>query len=528
MSEYSISIKHIDNGWQRLESAYQLEVVPESISHSHEMPGGPSTLSFSLKRDTRIPWPDLTPFTPVSCKIGGVECWSGRIMQTPTNRGDSSEIQVSAQGYWGHLMDDPIDRLWVMQDLSRFTNTAANSSAPVANYQGTVPDIGNGVIVLPAPQSSAAVTNRGVSVTFDAGPNNLIKKAVTVFRQFGAPGSASWVLYARISNSLDGIGGGTLNDATQTNPAENTQYTLSPSHGTGGRYLHLFWYWGGATLAALAADLGCRVESVKIFTDSADESGGASILKASTVISEALAAGGDSDFINTSDTSLITTTSYSIPEYSTNGRRSAQDVITDVNAYHAYQTYLTSEALPRLVYRAVPTTPTYIVNDADGYTFQDAGVNDASEIYNRVRYRYTNGDGTSDEVTSTPTTDTTPIGKRGGTRTITIEGKSKLSSGAAQQISDTYLAAVMQPPMKGSVTLKGYITRYSDGARIPVGAIQAGDVILLGGETDPTTGAKGRKGVISQINYSHDDLSVSITLDSTRNYIDALLARMGL
>jgi len=445
----------------------------------------------------------------------------------PISRGDSSEIQVTASGYWTHLADDPIDKLWVVQDTSKFTNTAANDSAPVANYQGTTPDVGNGIIVLPAPQSSAAVTSRGVCVTFDAGPNNLIKKAVTVFRQFGAPGSASWTLYARISNSLDGVGGGTLNDATQSNPAANTQYTLSPSHGTGGRYLHLFWYWAGATLTSLSADLGCRVESVKIFTDSADESGGASILKASTVISEALADGCDSDIINTSDTSLITTTSFSIPEYYTNGRKSVSDIIQDVNAYHAYQCFLTPDPLPRLAFRAVPTTPTYILNDADGYTFQDAGVNDASEVYNRVRLKYVNGDGTQGEVTSTPTTDTTYAGKRGFYRTLTVEVRSRLSSGAAQQISDTYLAAVQTPPMKGSVTLKGSITRFSDGARIPVGALQIGDVIVLGGDTDIATGVKGRRGIIAGVNYNHDDLTVSIQLDSKRDYLDALLARMG-
>lgn len=525
--EYVIAVNDLNEGWVKLGASLGVRVVPESIQHSHELPGGPSTLSFVLKRDTRIAWQDLTPFTPVKCTLGGVDCWSGQIIQTPTNRGDGSEIQVTARGYWQHLNDNPIDKTWVVQDMSKWVDARTAPSQDLSppgfggGFGGTVENMGN-AIVLRVPQGTVVPAQVQLGVYFDAGPNNTVKSLVLNWESSANDSSAS--LY--VGNDTTVVQSGSMAEASLVsalNVASGgpTTYTFS----TARRYAFIFFY--RAAGATYAADLWVRLNNVSVFTDSADITSNASNLKASTVISEALAAGGDSDIINTSDTSLITTTSYSIPEYYTPGRRTVTEIISDVNAYHAYQVFMTSETQPRLTYRAVPTQPTYIVTDGDGYTFQDAGVNDGTEIYNKVYLRYQNGDGSTGEVSSTPTSDTTYPGRRGFTRALTIETRSRLSSGAAQQISDTYLALASYAPMKGSITIKGSIARYTDGARIPVGLIQVGDVLVVANERDQSTGTPGRRGIITAVTYNHDENSVSITLDSQRDYLDALLARLG-
>ena len=67
----------------------------------------------------------------------------------------------------------------------------------------------------------------------------------------------------------------------------------------------------------------------------------------------------------------------------------------------------------------------------------------------------------------------------------------------------------------------------SDGAKVPLALVPAGDAILLGAESDPDTGGRGRIGIISQIDYEHDNLTANLTIDSPKDFLDALLERMG-
>ena len=521
--EYSIAARSLQSGWGKLGADQAISVVPESITHTSEVVGGPASLSFTLKRDTRVPWPDLTPFTPIACTVGGVRCWSGRIMQTPTQRGNSSEISVTAQGYWSHLSDDPIDKIWVIQDISRFYQSRTHSSVNMARFTtSNTESIDERGITFNFPAGfSKTGTTIYAAATLDMGPNNLASRVLWDY--VGVAVGVTNVLYCRVSTSADPFDSGSNVSTISGWAASGTNQ--GGTAGTPARYVHFFCYQNAAT-AAFGADTYLTIKNVRIFTDAAYESGNASALKASTVISEALALGCDTDIIAATDVSGITTTAFNISEYGTPGRRTVAEIIEDVNAYHGYQAYLTTDPLPRLIFRAVPTIPTYVVNDSDGYEFQNASANDASEIYNRIRLKYTQGDGTPSEVVSTPSTDTTFVGKRGFNRTLTIEVRSKLSTASAQQIADVYRDLYVNAPLKGSVSVKGTITRYSDGARVPVGVVQAGDVLLIGNESDPQTGARGRQGEIAQVSYTHDDQSLSMTLDSRRDYLDQLLARI--
>lgn len=528
--ECCISVKGLDGSWSKLGSNQSRGVVPEGVAWSHELPGGPSTLSFTLKRDTRVAWPDLTPFTPVYATVGGVRAWSGRVAQTPTTRGASSEINVVCQGWWHHLADDPIDKTWVVTDLSRFKDMRAAPGAVLGSgnhYANADINVGSGEISLMNPTGLTLALNDRNGAFLDLGPNNTASRVIVTYTSSNNAANTSLAVGTGTTASPTAVGhagggGGVViaNNAGASGTARVT--TLTPANA---RYVLL--YLITTTGHVTGANEWFKITSVQVFTDAADESGDASALKASTVISEALTLGADSDVFNTTDTSGVTTTSFNIPEFYTPNRMAITDTIEAVNAYHGYQAYTTPDPTPRLIYRAIPTTPTYVLNDSDGYEFQNASANDSSEIYNRVRLHYTNGDGTPAEVTVTPTTDNTFPGKRGFTRTKIIEVRSKLSSAAATQIAQTYLDSATSAPLKGTVTAKGYITRYTDGARIPVGCLQAGDVLLLGNESDPETGAKGRMGQIAAVTYNHDDLSAQITLDSRKNYLDNLLARIG-
>lgn len=443
MADLNIMYQPIGGGWVKLgtQTGGGRGVLPGSIRLEGDRgEGGCLSASFKLKQDPRWIAFELDKATPIAVWDGSEPIWSGRVAESPTTFGeDDIEVTVNCQGWWQHLKDDCTDREWVINDLSKFTPNASMIGAAYNAHQPTVPSVDGRAIMLPAPQGSSAVGSRLCAVTLDAGPNNLIKKAVATFRQQAAPASPAWFLYARISNTIDALTAG-LADATQANPAANTQYFLTPSHGTGGRYLHLFWYWNGATIAALPSDLGCVVEAASIFTDSADESGNASILKASTVISETLDAIAP---LISSRRDRITTTTLSLPQFPGGAKwRYADELIKQANAYHGYIARLTPEPTPVFEYFPVPTDYRFVVNEGQ-YTFLEPAAQALQGVASRVITEFEDAAGVknysqasaaaSTNARATPQTDVTITNPSFDTNTTgwTASGSSSISRSTA-------------------------------------------------------------------------------------------------
>jgi len=400
----SIAVQPRDSGFVKLGTKHRYNVVPESIVYSGDASEyGCLNATFLLKINPEYQHYDLEHFTPVVITDGKVEVWSGRIISTPTEYGDTGIIHVECQGWGQHLKDDATDYEWVISDLSRFYNTANGpASVVLSNYQAQEAQINGSTIVLPCPQGSTIVQNRGCCATIDLGKNVKAKRAIAKVKSVTQPGTANFSVYLRISSSPDTFAvAGT--DAIQSDPPTTTS-VLRNTATTAARYVHIFWFYGGPTTAA-GADHSIQVESLKIFMDSADESGDDSVLLASSAIIETLDLLCPTFF--SSNRTKISTTSFYLPQFPGKpGFKYGSELIEAANAYHGYKFLLSPNAIPIPIFEPQDSVHSFVVGAQDDYKFSDPSRNDGRSVFSRVISEFTGTDGIPDysEAASTGAT----------------------------------------------------------------------------------------------------------------------------
>jgi len=497
----------------------------EGVAHEHG-PLGPERLSFSSVQDTRLVPSELLPFTKYYCELAGVPVWSGYALQSPPSRGEDSRFSVSAAGWGQYLNEVPIDKTWVHTRLSEWRSLSGGTTLTTSsgiNFGAGV-EVGDAGVVLSLPVGNQLTQSKGSGVILDLGPNNLAKRIVVSWSHNGLWGGSTNV-YFRGGNSEDvipAIGG--AEDAAIVGPLGGaTSFTTAGTFATPRRYFSIFWYWSGVNTTA-TSDGSIRITSIQVFTDAADESGNASILKASTVISEAL------DLANqvSTDRSGVTATSFNLPHFATMG--TVADAAAGANAYHEWQFFLESQngAQPRPVFRAVPTTPRWVISRHDGHHVTLASGNDGTEIYNQVTVAFTDAAGKENQVTVTASPDRTLVGRAGRTRPLKLQMKAPSTTAAATQIANIALASHATTQIKGSINAQGWVRDYQSGAKVPAGWMRSNDIVLLPDEVDPDNGTIGRTGPLAGTRYDHQSLTTSAELDSRRDIYDQVLERLAL
>lgn len=519
--EYSIAVRAPGGTWERLGSGAMSAAVPRGITHVHG-PRGPETLSCELGRGIRAALPDEMPFTEVIGTLGNVPVFSGRWMRAPRTRGQDASVRPVGEGWMtSHLQDYPIDREWVITDLSRWVDSRTLSGANLTNHtMAGNASVTGGQINLGWKHGEYVKAQAWLGVTLDLGPSNTAKRFVM---NVGAKDVSSGIqIYVRAHPNPDGgLAGG--NDA-YTVSLDLIPVTSSGTFATPHRYVSVFLYNAGMGAGEITGGLERTliIKSLSIFTNTAYESGAASALKASTVVSDVL----DLAPKISTDRSGITTTTFNIPAYGTGGRRAIADIVNDVNAYHQWQFYGTPDPNPRPIYRPVPTTPTWVVSETMAYEYEDAGANEGAEIIDTCILQYTDATGVPMEYIATAAN--TVFAKVGYSRAKVLQARSRLTPAAAQQIAQAYVAAHQTSPFKGKIRIRNKIMRASDGALVDVGLITANDGVIISGELDPALGTPGRLGIIQKVTYNHDELTADLELDSSRTYIDAVLSRLAI
>lgn len=390
-SDFSVALQERDGKWVRLgdQATGGFGVVMDSLRFTGDLREyGCLEASWIMRMNPKWPRNIIEHFTPAVIYRGAEPVWSGRIIAAPTNYGEDTFVTVQCQGWGQHTKDDCTDREWVIDDLSRWKDTKSHPSVTVANYHGFAPQIGDGTIILPCPRASTIENLKAVSATLDLGPNQRATRAVATFKSVVAPGTVSFHVYLRINDSPNFVGGGSYGQSITDNPP-TTDTTVAVTGSPGGRYVHIAWYYDGAT-TTVGGDHSIIVSSLKVFTDTADESGNASILKASTIISEALAA--CCPMIST-DTSKITTTSTNIPNFpGSPGYRYANELIDQANSIHGYITRLSPDPVPVFEFSAQPTDYSFVLG-ADEYQLEEPAAQDGRAVYNRVISEYEDATG---------------------------------------------------------------------------------------------------------------------------------------
>lgn len=409
MSDLSISVQPRGQGYVRLGKNHRLNVVPDSIRFSGNVDEyGCFGASWLMKMNPKLPHYDIEHYTPFVIEDGGDPVFSGRIITTPTSLGDEGVYHVEAQGWGQSIKDKATDKIWVVSDLSKWKNSAAHPSTSQASVQ---PNnnivIGDGNIILGCGNNVTWQQNRLSGATLDLGINNLCTKAIGVFVMPLSVGSASFTVYLRISDSPDPFNTGVGTSSVNNPPAAFNTITTTATTGAdpGGRYIHAFWYWNGVQTTT-PNDHTIKFTSIIAFTSNSYESLGASILKASTIISEAL----DTCVNISTDRSLITATSLSFPNFPSTlgGRKYPNEIIDAANAPHGYLLTLSADPVPVPTYAPLPTDYTYVVG-AGEYKLEDPSKNEGRAVYNEIIAEYEDVNGVRGEGSASVAQVATPF-----------------------------------------------------------------------------------------------------------------------
>lgn len=384
--DHVIRVQALGGTWETIGTDRARGIWPEGIVAEADA-WGSSRLSFTLHRDPLTPWPDLGAFTPVDYECGGKLVWSGRVAETPSQPSEHV-MNVQCEGWQFHLDDDVYENVYVTTDLTAFKDVRSLASADLTvmwagldtqvqagsivltwpNGQ-TLPAAGKGAgAVLGLPQGSDGA--RTVSVDVDSS-NNTGTPSLFVIGGDGpywaTGGNRQDWLSGRVNNTF------TSSTFTATVASPHPWITLLLFTGTGG---------------PSSADIWFRITGIRVATNPAYMSGSTSILKASTVITDAIT---KATMLLSTDRSGIQATTFNIPSYQTQGPQTPRQVIEAVNSFHAWVTQV--DVNKRMIYKPQPAAASLEVGAWSAMTDEDQSQNSGEEIYNKAILTWTNGQG---------------------------------------------------------------------------------------------------------------------------------------
>ncbi len=384
IADATVRLQALDGVWETCGVDRLAGIVPENISCTANE-WGSEKASFDLRRDPGGIYPDLTAFTPVDIEVGGTKVLAGRVSSTPSRDGSDSVVNVQCEGWQYHLDDDVYERRYVIGSMGEFVDYRSKYYAALgagAALAGAQVQADANALVMTIPGGVTFTNSAYAGVMIDLGPFTTAQRIVMTWSAYGADANISIIARASADD-----GWSSSSDAISTTLVAGPT-TSAGTFGTPGRYVTLFIFRNGVTGApAAGTDWWAKVTDVKIFASTAYESGNASILKASDVVSDAL--GRATLFLT--DTTGVTATSFSIPEYAPDAPRTPREHINAVNAYHAWRAQVTVDR--RLIFQAQPSAPLFEAGEWSGCEIADASMNDGDEIYSRCIVEATGPDG---------------------------------------------------------------------------------------------------------------------------------------
>lgn len=397
----TIRVQTLDGVWETVGVDRLRGVWPENDSYTAD-DWGPSKCSFDLRRDPGAIFPDLGAWTPCEVEIGGVLVWDGRVRETPVREAERV-VNVQGFGWQYHLDDDQYQRVYVHARLADYKDTRALPTAPLNYYiAGGQINADRGMIQIAIPNGTAlAGSDNRVGVTLDLGQGNTAKRIVVEWET----STSTLEFYARASDTQDSSAA-SFSDAFSFALAAGSG-TTAGTFATARRYVHLFLYYSGAATTP-TRDIYIRLKSVKVFTETAFESGNQSVLKATDIIPDAL---NRTTILLSGDRSGIdpdATVTFAFPEFALSAQRTPREVIDAANSVHGY---LTQVAVGRrMIFKPKPSVPLIEIGAWPGSEFDDASANSGEDIYNRVIIEGTGADGaqlsverSAGQQTGTPT-----------------------------------------------------------------------------------------------------------------------------
>jgi hypothetical protein len=376
----TIRLKALDGTWETCGVDRLRGIVPSNVQTAIDE-WGPSSASFELRRDPRQSWPDIGAFTDVEIEEGGVVVWDGRVKETPARDGSDRLMQVNCEGWQNHLDDDLYLPFYVHNNLGDWRDSRSFPNMNLTDFKASgLVRSGDGALDIGWAAGAVVTAAQGVAVTLDLGPG---VGARFVAADCGLIGSnAGWSFYGIGHDEPTGVAGFGLTgreDAWSGGTPNTGTYTgaFSIPH----RYVTLLAY--SNTLAGtIAADTFLRIWGIRVFASSTYQSSGASVLKAPTVIKDALTKATALLSADRSEIDPNNTIAFNIPASAPRALKTPREMWDAVDAYHDYVKQIRVGRVP--VYKPKPTVAALEVGAWSPMEFEDQSANSGAEIYNRV------------------------------------------------------------------------------------------------------------------------------------------------
>jgi hypothetical protein len=415
----AVSVQTLTDGvWRTYgRETHDLGIVPQDFTMRAALPGGADSCQFVLQRSLSRTWPDLNPLDPLEVYIGGVKVFKGRIRETPAVSDQTKAITVVGEGLMYALQDYVLDRPYIRTDLGLWKDARQWNGVSIGFcvQAGRIQTAKrNGALFMTHQAGNTLALNDGVAVMIDLGPNPSAYPA-RIEVQFDGPSSPDTSCSIFITTA-DGIGSGGSNPPSGANRDRSAGTVLANGGWKGytfatdndgqprsGRYIAVSLE--STVSHAATVNSWVRLSNINLYYATTYVASNASVLKASTVIKDALGKVPEVKAALTTDTpkGYITPTTYNLPEFDTQGYKSILEIVQAANAYHGYDWWVDSLGQFRFVPAPSPASlvPTWQTSLARGARLNIGG-SSASDIYNAVLVQAGGADGAVVRCTSKP------------------------------------------------------------------------------------------------------------------------------
>lgn len=518
----------------------EAEDVAQNFQFGTGIPGGFGNASLGLTRDPRAIYGDLNTYDElVALGPGNDTAYEGYNIEIPKSSADQTGLV--ATGWGAYLKNLPgLQEIYVDRDMSRVTGTS--SSRKVLLLQGNYTPYDPSLIVSAVnglPALELAFEGSWVSPykplaegRYDAGPTARVKYVYAISQVVGAAAPNNTFLLQYIATDTDPRAIGST-EGVEAFPSGVTslnggQQADAAALVTARRYLMLQWSYPTTPAGSAGTKWAVNVYNLTIVGNHGLplHNNEVSIL-ASDVVADVVRRAAPLLHFSVGPEGSISPSSFGIPHLIFPQAVTAEEAIMQASKYDVPDWGVYDD---RTFFWRPPTAGRlWEARESDpGAELVDAGAQ-AEDVYNGAAVEFTDPSGVTYMVgpPGCPGCDffdtslqdlspTNPLNEHGLTRYGKLQIGPVTTLAGAIQLGSRWLEDELSNALRGTATLTGFC-RDSYGVYEPVWKVRAGDRIRFDG------GAEHR---IIETTYNHEERTISLTLDSTPNRVDALMAKM--
>ena len=492
---------------------------PQGISFSTKRGDGFSTASCSLSRRVDQDYVDLNLYDDFSfVGYDGSVAYEGRLGAMPRSLDTEHRISVQLAGWMAHAKDRKFTEVYVDRDLSQWRQMPL--ARQVGNYIGipvdkdyTFQTEGGGLVF--AGISGQAISNSSSSEAWYVAP-----VGVTVGRlgYVGAESNTTNVEAATVyTGSTDALG-------TSASTALTLDSTVRHASVTAQRYMMLRAQATATHTPAVGSAFSRRFSAVAVYgSHGVTERSGTGTepngFYASDVISNIV-----SRWCPKLNAGGVQATTYVIPHLVFRDRTTPYDAFLEINKYHLWELAVWEDKTLHFYPSDMSDYDWEVRTDDPGTTFDWQG-DSTEEHFNGIVVEYTDvATGQQKQLTpdDTPALEdpdpSNPATTHGIPRWHEISVSTPTTEEAASQIGRIALAEQNQAKAPGTIRVQGHIKDRA-GHWQPVWRVRAGDTLAI------TNHPNDRPRLVTETSYEHDTKTLTISVDSERRTLDAILDR---